>query len=94
MFHYLYILLGFHMSDFLNAFEAFLAKPGGTESPDPQAHSPLASKPILKGGVVVSAPSPEAEIPSTPLRKSTRRRRKKKLDSESSQSSENESVSW
>ena len=62
------------MSAFHNAFEAFLASPedgvvGGRGPP---------------GGLTVTNPSPEAEISTTPLRKSTRTRRRRKFESSSS----------
>ena len=62
------------MSAFHNAFEAFLASPedgvvGGRGPP---------------GGLAVTNPSPEAEISTTPLRKSTRTRRRRKFESSSS----------
>jgi len=80
------------MSDFINAFEAFLAKPG-SDSPNNEApSSPSTGRAGSTRGVVVIAPSPEAEIPSTPIRKSSRRRRRKKAESESTtpESSESE----
>ena len=63
------------MSAFHNAFEAFLA------SPD-DAGGAVATRP--SGGLTVTNPSPEAEIGTTPLRKSTRTRRRKKFESSSS----------
>ena len=63
------------MSAFHNAFEAFLA------SPD-DAGGAVATRP--SGGLTVTNPSPEAEIATTPLRKSTRTRRRKKFESSSS----------
>ena len=68
------------MSDFHNAFKAFLATPGsdspkegggessatGEESPRPPP--PPAGRRGRAGGVVVKAPSPEVEIPSTAIR--------------------------
>ena len=63
------------MSAFHNAFEAFLA------SPD-DATGAVVTRP--SGGLTVTNPSPEAEIGTTPLRKSTRTRRRKKFESSSS----------
>ena len=79
------------MSDFINAFQAFLAHPESDETPGSATQNN--APPTGKAGVVVSAPSPEAEIPSTAIRKSTRRRRKKKVDTDSSSSEASESVS-
>ena len=64
------------MSAFHNAFEAFLA------SPDDASGAVTATRP--SGGLTVTNPSPEAEIGTTPLRKSTRTRRRKKFESSSS----------
>ena len=81
------------MSDFINAFEAYLGPPESDEkTPGPHSNGPPKGG---RAGVVVKAPSPQAEIPSTAIRKSTRRRRKKKIQSESSSGGESsESVSF
>jgi hypothetical protein len=61
------------MSDFHNAFKAFLATPGSA-SPKERAESPQtppAAPPARRGrggGVVVKAPSPEVEIPAAAIR--------------------------
>ena len=94
------------MSAFHNAFEAFLAVPGdeGTsQTPDTPSTSnspgsnqdPQSPNSVKKTsvGIVVKAPSPEAEILSTPIRKSTRQRRRKRFESESSTSGQTDSVS-
>ena len=74
------------MSAFHNAFEAFLATPGsaspkeaaggettpGEESPRP----PPAARRGRGGGVVVKAPSPEVEIPTTAIRQAAIRQKK------------------
>ena len=62
------------MSAFHNAFEAFLASPDDA--------TVATARP--SGGLTVTNPSPEAEICTTPLRKSTRTRRRKKFESSSS----------
>jgi hypothetical protein len=64
------------MSAFHNAFEAFLA------TPDTPAG--MAERGGRAPGLAVTAPTPEAEIATTPLRKSTRARRRKKFESSSS----------
>ena len=61
------------MSAFHNAFEAFLASP---------EDGVVGGRP--PGGLTVTNPSPEAEISTTPLRKSTRTRRRRKFESSSS----------
>ena len=95
------------MSAFHNAFEAFLAAPGegengtapetpstsnspGSEQTDPQSPNTVKKTAV---GIVVKAPSPEAEILATPIRKSTRQRRRKRFESESSTSGQTDSVS-
>ncbi len=60
------------MSDFHNAFKAFLATPGSA-SPKERAESPQTppAPPARRGrggGVVVKAPSPEVEIPAAAIR--------------------------
>ena len=94
IFYHLKYILVLHMSDYINAFEAFLGTPESDEkTPGPTSHSN--GPPKGRAGVVVKAPSPQAEIPSTAIRKSTRRRRKKKIQSESSSGGESsESVSF
>ena len=97
-----------HMSAFHNAFEAFLATPGegengaaapdtpstsnspGSEQTDPQSPNPVKKTAV---GIVVKTPSPEAEILTAPIRKSTRQRRRKRFESESSSSVPTDSVS-
>ncbi len=66
-----------YMSDFHNAFKAFLATPGsespkegggGSSTPGEESPRPSASRRGRGGGVVVKAPSPEVEIPTTAIR--------------------------
>jgi hypothetical protein len=70
------------MSDFHNAFKAFLATPGsespkesgggGSSTPGEESPRPASQPPQRRGrgggGVVVKAPSPEVEIPTTAIR--------------------------
>ena len=89
------------MSDFLNAFEAFLGKPSGavterrgaSASPTPPSRPKSASSARRRrsAGVLVKANSPEAEIlTSTPSRKSGRKRRKKFSEDISSSNSDSD----
>ncbi len=81
------------MSEYLNACEAYLGTPSGKVSerrgasasptpPNSRAKSAGGSSSTARrrrsAGVLVKAPSPVAEIPSTPLTKSARSRRRKK----------------
>lgn len=86
------------MSDFLNAFEAFLGKPSGavterrgaSASPTPPSR-PKSARRRRSAGVLVKANSPEAEIlTSTPSRKSGRKRRKKLSEDISSSNSDSD----
>ena len=58
------------MTEFHNAFEAFLASPEEAAATEAASGSGKKGKPAADKppGVVVKAPSPEVEIPATPIR--------------------------